>query len=138
MTIYTLGYQGWKPDAITQTAARLDAVVVDVRLKPFSRYRPWTGPAFKARLGESYLWLHAFGNINYRLPIEQAKLVDYDAGKKVVAEILATGRPVILMCGCADLATCHRRIVAERLASDLGVQVEDLAPPNRHIMPRLF
>jgi hypothetical protein len=50
-------------------------------------------------------------------PIE---LADYEASKQVIAEMLATGQSVILMCACKDLTTCHRLTVAEHLATTRG------------------
>jgi hypothetical protein len=49
----------------------------------------------------------------------------------VIAEILATGQSVILMCACKDPTMCHRRAAAEQLAADLGQAVMHLCPHNK-------
>jgi uncharacterized protein (DUF488 family) len=127
MKIYSIGYSGWKPDRITQLPAELDAVLLDVRFVPRSRYQPWDGRTFAARLGEGYRWAgKQFGNRAYKDPAGRIELADYEAGKAVVEAIIASGKSVILMCGCKDLATCHRKVVAERLAADLGLEAEHL------------
>jgi hypothetical protein len=73
--------------------------------------------------------VQALGNRNYKNggPIA---LADYEVGKQVIAEILATGQSVILMCACKDVAICHRRTAAEQLAADLGVPITHLVPPK--------
>ena len=58
------------------------------------------------------------------------ELVDYNAGKQAIADVLATGQSAILMCACKDVATCHRRTAAEQLAADLGVPITHLVPPK--------
>ena len=131
--IYTLGYSGWKPDAIDQAVRDRHAVLVDVRYKPVSRYFPFHRKSFQDRLVEAYKWVGEFGNLNYHLDISQALIADFETGAKIVEAILAGGQSVILMCGCGDLATCHRKIVAERLAQRTGLPLEHLTPPPRHV-----
>ena len=43
MTIYTLGYSGWKIEDVEVVLARLDAILVDVRMVPRSRAPTWNG-----------------------------------------------------------------------------------------------
>ena len=128
MKIYTLGYSGWKLEQIEAEAQRLDAVIVDVRLKASSRIPTFRGSVLQKRFGESYRWIPAFGNRNYRGgPIE---IVDFHAGLAEVRKIAAAGRNVILMCMCRDAEMCHRKIVAEWLAEALQAEVEHLSIPG--------
>jgi uncharacterized protein (DUF488 family) len=117
--LYTLGYSGWTPEAIQEEAQACNAVVCDIRYSPASRHPQWRQRQLSQLLGARYQHVQALGNRNYKNggPIE---LADYDAGKQVIAEILATGPSVILMCACKDLTTCHRLTAAERLATDLA------------------
>jgi hypothetical protein len=46
--IYTLGYSGWKPDAIRQFSLDHEALLVDIRYKPGSPHRQWRQGALKA------------------------------------------------------------------------------------------
>jgi uncharacterized protein (DUF488 family) len=127
--LYTLGYSGWTPQAIQETAQAHNAVVCDIRYSPASRHPQWRKRQLSQLLGARYQHVQALGNRNYKSggPIE---LADYEAGKQVIAEILATGQSVILMCACKDRATCHRRTAAEQLAADLGATITHLAPPK--------
>jgi uncharacterized protein (DUF488 family) len=64
-TIYTLGYAGWTPEAITALVERLGATLVDIRLAPTSRVPHWRGEALKALVGRlRYYWLRDLGNRN--------------------------------------------------------------------------
>jgi hypothetical protein len=74
--------------------------------------------------------VQALGNRNYKNggPIA---LAGYDAGKQAIAEILATGQSVILMCACKEVGTCHRLTVAKQLAADLRVPITHLALPKK-------
>ena len=94
-----------------------------------TRHPQWRKRRLAQLLGTRYQHVQALGNRNYKNggPIE---LADYEAGKQAIAEILATGQSVILMCACKDVATCHRRTAAEQLAADLGVPITHLVPPK--------
>ena len=128
--LYTLGYSGWTPAAIQEAAQAHNAVVCDIRYAPASRHPQWRKHQLAQLLGAGYQHVQALGNRNYKSggPIA---LADYDTGKQAIAEILATGQSVILMCACKDLATCHRLTAAEQLAADLGVRLMHLTPPKQ-------
>ena len=127
--LYTLGYSGWTPQAIQAEAQDRNAVVCDIRYSPTSRHPQWNRRQLAQLLGGRYQHVQALGNRNYKNggPIE---LADYEVGKQVIAEMLATGQRVILMCACKDVATCHRRTAAEQLAADLGVPLTHLVLPK--------
>ena len=128
--LYTLGYSGWTPEAIQEAAQSHNAVVCDIRYAPASRHPQWRKHQLAQLLGARYQQVQALGNRNYKSGGPVA-LADYDIGKQVIAELLATGQSVILMCACKDLAHCHRRTAAEQLAADLGVIIVHLAPPKK-------
>ena len=133
-TIFTLGYSGWTVEAIEAEVARLDAILIDVRMVPRSRFAPWNGSAFKAKFGERYLWLREFGNVNYKGTFDQIKIADFPTGLKRLSELTGqpfSGKAVILMCGCADVNNCHRKVLAERLAGLWSAAVVHLAPPPK-------
>lgn len=52
--IYTIGYQLLTPAALAAIAARLDATVIDCRLKPVSRVPGFGGRQLAALLGSRY------------------------------------------------------------------------------------
>lgn len=87
---------------------------------PRSRVPDWSGGRLARLLSDRYRHLPALGNRNYKEgPIE---LVDVELGTAQVSELLA-GQPVILLCVCAEVERCHRRLVAEAVAIGYGVPV---------------
>jgi hypothetical protein len=107
MTICTLGYSGWKIEDVEAVLDRLDAILVDVRMVPRTRWAPlWNSSALHVRLGDRYAWLREFGNRNYKGTFEQIEIADFPAGEKRLRELLAkdaTGKAVVLLCGCRDV-----------------------------------
>jgi uncharacterized protein (DUF488 family) len=116
--LYTIGYQGWRPDDLVARVRALGATLADIRMRPTSPNPAWRRAALQARLGDRYTWLGALGNVNYRTHAQGSAIVlaDSEAGMAVLGELLAAG-PVAIMCGCRDWRTCHRAFVA-RLAAD--------------------
>jgi uncharacterized protein (DUF488 family) len=130
--LYTLGYSGWTPQAIQAEAQDRNAVVCDIRYSPTSRHPQWNRRQLAQLLGARYQHVQALGNRNYKSggPIE---LADYEAGKEVIAQILATGQSVILMCACKDVAMCHRLTAAEQSAADFSVPITHLVLPKKRL-----
>lgn len=92
---------------------RLGATLCDIRLSPRSRVPHWRGPALQQLLGARYRHIPALGNVNYkRKKSEPIELADVERG---IGELLAVTGAVVLLCACADVAHCHRRVVAEHL-----------------------
>jgi uncharacterized protein (DUF488 family) len=120
--VYTIGYSGRQPQHLLNLAARIDAVIYDIRFSPRSRVPAWNGRALAAAWGDRYRHVGTLGNKNYKGG--DIELVDYEAGKAAIA---ASPKPVILMCVCADPAICHRTFIAQLLRRD-GFAVEELEP----------
>jgi uncharacterized protein (DUF488 family) len=158
MTIYTLGYSGWKIEDAQAVLERLNAILVDVRMVPRTRWTPlWNSSALHERLGDAlagstgsaqgrYVWLKQFGNVNYKGTFEQIEIADFPAGEKRLKELTFTGptsassavasKAVVLMCGCRDVNICHRKVVAEKLAKEWDVDVCHLAPPPKDVQTK--
>ena len=128
MTIYTLGYSGWTVDEIAACMERLDAVAVDVRMSPRSRNPAFSGKRLRESLGDRYRHVRGFGNINYRGG--EIVLQDWAGWLQETLAIISAGRSVVLMCACEDVAVCHRKVVAERLAALEGADVVHLTPAD--------
>ena len=129
MTIYTLGYSGWKIEDVEAVLERLAAILVDVRMVPRTRWQPqWNAAVLHARLGDRYVWLREFGNRNYKGTFGQIEIVDFPAGEQHLRELTATGKAVVLLCGCPDANLCHRKVLAERLAELWGAEAVHLTP----------
>jgi uncharacterized protein (DUF488 family) len=125
-TLYTLGYLAWTPPAVVQCVQDLGAVVTDIRFSPTSRHPAWRQATLRRTLGECYRHIGALGNRHYKGgPVE---LVDLEAGLTTLAEFLEAS-PVILLCACAVVDGCHRRLVAEAYAARYAMPITHLTPP---------
>jgi uncharacterized protein (DUF488 family) len=140
VTIYTLGYSGWTIEDVEAVLDRLDAILVDVRMVPRSRWAPeWNAVVLAKRFGERYVWLKQFGNRNYKGTFEQIEIADFPAGEKRLREITSTGKAVVLLCGCRDVNLCHRKVVADWLAGLWKAEVTHLTRPEKiSTQPTLF
>ena len=140
--IYTLGYSGWKIEDVEAVLERLNAILVDVRMVPRTRWQPqWNTAVLHARLGDRYVWLREFGNRNYKGTFAEIEIADFPAGEKRLREIAATGKAVVLLCACRDVNICHRKVLAERLAQAWDAEVVHLTRPDNVIsgsLPKLF
>lgn len=134
-TIYTVGYSGWTPAQLQETATRLDAVVVDIRLSPTSRRPEWRSDALARLLRDRYEVLSDLGNVNYRVS-EPIVLANPGPGV-VVARSLLRRRNIILLCACRDHALCHRNVAAQLISEATGDAVVHLEPPTDGVIPAL-
>jgi hypothetical protein len=57
MTVFTIGYQKLAPARLAEIAADLQALVIDVRGKPWSRKPGFHRTSLQRLLGERYLWM---------------------------------------------------------------------------------
>lgn len=126
-TIYTAGYAKLRdPARLLDLARHFNALVIDVRLKPYTSFTGWSRGELQDYFGERYRWVEWLGNVNYGGGPVQLRDADY--GLQLVAPILQK-QSVILLCGCADLRQCHRREVAHLLAEATGCPVEHWSDP---------
>jgi hypothetical protein len=130
-TLATIGYL--EPDAQARIDAFLAhprAYLVDIRLRPYARFRPqWNRPALHARYHGRYVHLRGLGNVHYqdkRLPIH---LLDPEPHIQHLAEQLTRGTSYLLLCACKDEEHCHRKVVYERIMLALGAQSGKRAVP---------
>ncbi len=123
-TLYTYGYTGATPADLTAYIDELDAYLIDIRYSPRSRVPQWRRDALQRLAGVTehgrprYRHIGAFGNVNYAGdgPIEISSPI---VGLREIAPYRAA-RPVILLCGCRDWQTCHRRAVATLVDETFG------------------
>ncbi len=135
-TLYTYGYTSATPADLLRYVDDLDAYLIDVRYSPRSRVPQWRQQALDEMAGVTahgrrrYRHIVELANVNYATdgPID---LYAPAAGLREIAPYLAA-RPCILLCGCRDWRTCHRRVVADliveaaALAGDRVIGVEHL------------
>lgn len=124
--LYTIGYTGISAQDLKNAAIANDWQIVDIRFTPASRNPVWSRLRLTELMGERYTHLKELGNVNYKNggPIQ---LVNPASGAAVIRGYLLV-RPVVLMCVCADVETCHRKNAAEYLAEALGETITHLTP----------
>ena len=125
--LYTFGYTGLQPAEIFAAAARVDAMIADIRYSPHSRHEQWNGRTLGREWGSRYLHIGELGNRNYKGEMgEGIMLASPQLGSAIVLEQLRF-RPVMLMCACPNWETCHRRAAAEFIQQrDTGLTVVHL------------
>lgn len=121
-TIYTFGYTGQRPETLKCLVADRGAMLVDVRFRAWSRVERWRPEALKRLVGSAnYRHVPDLGNVNYKAP-GSICLSAPQRAVPIIGEILRV-RPVVLLCGCADVHTCHRKNAAEYLSQALDAPV---------------
>ena len=130
MKIYTIGFAGKKQDEFMKI---LDSAgvraVVDIRLWRVARFVPWaSGANLAAALGERYRAMSELAPTKELLTEYKNGAIDWAGYKKVFTGLLSARTPEKLFTaesldGTCFLCTeklptqCHRRLVAEYLAS---------------------
>jgi len=125
--VYTTGYTGKKPDDLKALVDRLGARLVDVRFSPHSRWaKHWERDALIKLLGPAYYHLVHFGNQAFKQ--KRIEIFDFFAGMRWLSQHFVDNpnQPVILMCGCKEYQTCHRKELSERLQL-MNYHVEELS-----------
>ncbi len=133
---WTTGYAGRRVTDLSRLVEHRDLAVVDIRLSARSRVPQWNRRPLERLLGNRYRHLPELGNLHYRGggPVV---IADLTAGVQALA---ALERTPLLLCVCADAATCHRHVVGTRLI-ELGWNVAEIAwedaPRPRLVQARL-
>lgn len=109
--LYTYGYLNGSLSDIEAHVESLDAIVVDVRLKAWSRKPDWRKATLVKLLGSRYVQVSDLGNLNYKSQYGPILLKNEVAGMAMLRKMM-NAAPVILLCACRDTATCHRTTVA--------------------------
>ena len=129
--LFTIGYEGRALDEFlgVLAKAKIDRLI-DIRSLPLSRRRGFSKTPLSEALagaGIEYLHLRSAGNpfrkeadaiAKYKAHLPPGAIDD-------VAEA-ARGHRAALLCYEADVATCHRGVLAPHVAKALGVTVRDL------------
>lgn len=116
-TLYTAGYTSLAPEDLLDTAERLHALIVDVRLKPWSKWaEKWNKPNLIESWKDRYLHIEALGNLNYKGDMGKGVIMlkDVEEGTLRLAVLLKT-QPLMILCACKDHATCHRATIAQEM-----------------------
>ncbi len=143
--VMTIGYERANPPRIIAALRAAGArSLIDVRAVPVSRKPGLSKRALAAALEEAGLgYAHLVGLGNPKAGRDAGKAGDWATFRRIfaahmeteaatealaqAAEIAAAG-PVCLMCYERAPETCHRAIVADRLADMMGKDVRHLTP----------
>lgn len=131
--IITVGYTGGNVDLLVEKVREVNGLLVDVRFSAKSRAAMWSKAGLYAAFRQAteggvvpYVHLRAWGNENYQTPGAPVVLVGFSLGLQILEAELATRVEAVpvLMCACAEVERCHRKVVAERLAEAWGLPAE--------------
>lgn len=117
---YTTAYAGKDINDLKPMLDRLDAVLVDVRFSPTDEIMRWRQIYLKTLLREKYHHVPQLGTRAFKE--RSVAIQNLDLGIKI---LLSFNANALLMCGCGDLKTCHRRIIAQDLQRK-GYEAEEL------------
>jgi Protein of unknown function, DUF488. len=129
--IFTTGYTG---KAVEQLPALLDfyeAVLADIRFAPTSRHLEWRKTYLALLLKNRYRHVPALGNRLYKS--DGVQIHNMELGIRLVE---SWNTNVILLCACAELEKCHRRLVKDEFEKR-GFETEEITDWNV-AQPSLF
>ena len=132
-TLYTIGYHDWTLEEVASRVETLGALLVDVRIKPFSHKPGFKKKQLKMELADRYLHIEELGNENYQSgDPSKIEIADFDTGRQKLGRVYRKRRPetLVLLCGCKNPQRCHRSVVAARLAERKGLDITHLAAPS--------
>lgn len=119
--IFTTGYTGKAVEQLPALLEFYEAALADIRFAPTSRHFEWRKPYLALLLKNHYRHVPALGNRLYK---EGGILIhNMEIGIRLI-ESWQTN--VILMCACAELEKCHRRVVKNEFEKR-GYAVEEIA-----------
>lgn len=111
MKFFTTGYTGKQVEQLPALLDKTDAVLADIRFAPTSRHLQWTRNYLSLMLKNRYRHVAALGNRNYKTH-DRIQIHNLEIGIRLIESWDAN---VILMCACAELENCHRRVVKNEL-----------------------
>ena len=142
-TLFTIGYEGGSLPALL--AALSDAgvaLVLDVRAVPISRKKGFSKNQLAAHLGEAGIAYRHLGGLGTpKAGREAARGGDHQTFEEIFrahmeepdalldlseAMTLAAATPACLLCFERDPESCHRLIVADRMAAEAGLEIVHL------------
>lgn len=121
--IFTIGYASTTPDELAAMLEEHNAVLVDVRFKPYSRDSRWNIHKMQQRFAGRYIHVGELGNVNYKSGSIQ--LADPTAGIDRLRNVIRS-QAILLLCVCYAHEKCHRTEVARVLAEAFALEVHHL------------
>lgn len=126
--LYTFGYTVRGADVrLAELMTDPLMTLLDIRRSPRSRYRPsFRRSSLEQQFPARYYHVPELGNVNYADRTLPIVLVDASAGLRALRFWLERGYSVCLLCACAHLEDCHRRVVAELVTEQYPCEVVHL------------
>lgn len=147
---YTFGYRTVaSPANLVQAVDANGGLLVDIRHRPnygnplFSKENllrlcsatnPTTG---KPTRPCNYIHLSALGNRNYGVPGSDFCLANETLGLEAI-DFFLQRHPLTLMCACMEFDQCHRSLVSQLLAKNLGITTQELRVETIELTPGKF
>jgi hypothetical protein len=122
MKFFTTGYTGRQVEQLPELLDFYEAVLADIRFAPVSRHLQWTRNYLSLMLKNRYRHVAALGNRNYKTHGGAIQIHNLELGIRLI-ESWETN--VILLCACAELEKCHRRVVKAELEKR-GFETEEI------------
>lgn len=120
MTLFSAGYQD---SSALKRIFGFPGVIVDVRFNPYTKSLRWHQSRFQELFGERYYHCRELGNRGYRSGT--IDVVNLEAGMKAVVSLLEVA-DVLLLCCCASLQACHRKVIIDEIERKYGIKTLDL------------
>lgn len=146
-TLFTIGYEKAKPDAVLNELKRAKVkILVDTRAVAASRRPGFSKRQLAAALDEAgiaYIHLQKLGTPTegreaarsgdldtlWRIYAKHLKTKEAQGEMDELVKLVQDKKPVCLLCYERDPAECHRSRIVEVVQSRIKVKVEDLLPP---------
>jgi hypothetical protein len=134
-SLTTFGYANkttlWEVQAAMHANPR--ALIIDTRLAPNCRWSNiWQRQSLEIAWEKRYCWRGDWlGNVNYHdvhLPIQLANVQE---GIPWLIRGLEKGFTLLLLCGCANYETCHRKVIYDAVQAQLHTPLPEYTSGQR-------
>ncbi len=138
-SLATIGYAASyaQSDLDDVLVANARACIIDTRRTPWCSWsKVWTRPALEQRYKKRYRYAGTvLGNSNYDKPNAPIQLANEAVGIPWIVRGVEQGVTLILLCGCADYARCHRKVIYDKVKAVLGDRLPEYALGQRVMTP---
>lgn len=111
--------------------------IVDTRMTPYCAWdSQWSRENLQVKYGKRYIWKGTLlGNENYNRPEAGIKVAHLDAGVRWLIGLMENSYTPILLCGCAGLRKCHRKVIFDAVCEQLGDRFPLVEPGDSVMTP---
>ncbi len=119
VSFYTTGFMGREVADLKPLLAKLDAVLIDIRMSLHSQSVQWNQAYLKILLKGQYRHIAQLGN---RHSEKGTNAIQHLA---LGVHIVTSFKMNAVLCECADARSCHRTVIAQELSRQ-GFSVQEL------------